>query len=168
MFRRLRENGPGLLVPLAWTFVTAAHLDLVTIRTLLIAHGVMVAILVAFTAASWREMDSGVLRAWRAVMVVGTGVTVAGTVGLLADPGRPALQAVAIYGWMLLPAAALAYTGRELSEGEWANLGGAAASVLGAGLYAVAGLADAPTLVAGLALVGLGQTAGILDAVVRY
>jgi len=170
MVRRLRENGPGLLVPLAWTFVTAAHVGIVTERTLLIAHVVMVVILVAFTVLSWRDMAAGVLRAWRAVMVVGLPVTLAGTAGLLADPGRPLLQGLAVYGWMLLPAGALAYTGQEVDAGAWIYYAATACCAVGAVLYAVAGLdvGGTATLVAGLALVGVGQTAGILDAVVRY
>lgn len=168
MLRRLRENGPAVLVPLAWTFVTAAHLDLVADRTLLVAHLVMDAILVAFTALSWREMDAGVLRAWRAVMVVGLAATLAGTAGLAADSGRPLLRALALYGWMLLPAAALSYTGRAVAAGAWIYYLGTACCLLGALLYAAAGVGGSPTLVAGLALVGVGQTAGILDAVLRY
>ena len=168
MFRRLRETGPGLLVPLAWTFVTAAHVDAVTERTLLIAHVVMVTILVAFTAASWQDMDDGVLLIWRGVMVLGIPVTLAGLGGLVADPGVAALQATAVYGWMLLPGGALAYTGGEVSDGAVFYRGGAACCLLGAALYAAAAVAGTPTVVAGLALAGVGQTAGILDAVLRY
>lgn len=155
-------------MPLAWTFVTAAHVDLVEQRTLLIAHVVMVTILVAFTVASWREMADGVLLVWRGVMVLGVPVTAAGLVGLLGDPGVAALQATAVYGWMLLPGGALAHTGGEVAEGAWIYYGGAACCLLGAGLYAAASVAGTPTVVAGLALVGVGQTAGIFDAVLRY
>jgi len=168
VFRRLRENGPGLLVPLAWTFVTAAHVGRVAGRTLLIAHVVMATVLVAFTAASWRDMADGVLRVWRGVMVLGIPVTLAGLAGLALDPGVPALQAVAVYGWMLLPGGALAHTAGEVEAGAWLYYAGAAGCVVGAALYAAAAVAGTPTTVAGLVVVGLGQTAGIFDAVVRY
>ena len=48
MFRRSRELGPALLVPLAWTFVIAAHLGVVIPRTLFIAHVVMTVLLAGF------------------------------------------------------------------------------------------------------------------------
>jgi hypothetical protein len=175
VFRRLRETGPGLLVPLAWTFVTAAHVGWVTERTLLIAHVVMVTILVAFVVASWRDMAEGVLAAWRGVMVLGIPLTLLGLVGLLAARGGTVpdglaapLSALAVYGWMLLPGGALAHTGDAVPEGALLYRGGAACCLLGAALYAAAAVAGTPTTVAGLALVGVGQTAGILDAVVRY
>jgi hypothetical protein len=171
VFRRLRENGPAVLVPLAWAFVAAAHAGAVNARTLLAAHVVMDALLVAFVALSWSEMSDGVLLAWRRVILVGLLVTLAGTAGLLATPPTSALLAVAVYGWMLLPAAGLAYTGSRVDDRATrrASLGGAVASLLGVAVYAAAPLlppAVAPTL-AGLALVGVGQTVGIVAAVTR-
>jgi hypothetical protein len=169
VFRRARESGPALLVPLAWTLVVAARLEVVADRPLLVAHAVMVALLVAFVVLSWREMATGVLRAWRGVILAGVPVTVAGTVGLLRVPPEPTLLAVSLYGWMLLPAAGLAYTATREVTVAWPYAGGAAACVLGALVHAVApGTVGAPGVVAGLALVGAGQTAGIVDAVVRY
>ncbi len=178
MFRRLRENGPGLLVPLAWTFVTTAHLGLVTTRSLLIAHLVMDTLLVAFAVLSWSDMQTGVLRAWLGVIVAGFGVTVVGTASFLVSgpvattQTVTAMQTVAVVGWMLLPGVALLYTGRAVpsDEADWVYTVGGVASLLGAVVY-VGWLAVAGTtvgLVVGLTLANLGQTAGILDAVWQY
>ncbi|MFC6785998.1 hypothetical protein [Halobaculum halobium] len=175
MFRRIRETAPAGLVPLAWTFAIAAHLDLVTDRSVLIAHLVMDVLLVAFVVLSWTDMREGVLRAWRTVILAGIPVTLAGTAGLLA-PGLGTTPVLAsVVGWTLLPVPALVSTARA-SAGSARTVNGAAAalSLAGAAAYLagvfVGGPAD-PALgpvVAGLALVGVGQTAGIVDAVVRY
>jgi len=169
MLRRLRENGPVVLVPLAWSFVTAAHLDLVAIRTLLNAHVVMDAILLSFVALSWSDMTAGILRAWRTAILVGLGLTLVGTAGLVVSPPIPAALAVTVLGWMVVPGAGLAYTGRRV-DATWAYGGGALLCALGAVAYAagLAGVATPASTLFGLALVGVGQTAGIADAVYRY
>jgi hypothetical protein len=172
VLRRLRENGPIVLVPLAWAFVTAAHVDLVRTRTLLIAHVVMTVLLVGFAALSYRDMREGVLNVWWLVIAAGVPVTLCGLVGLAVPAiGRPLLP-VAVVGWMVLPGVALWYTGREspttgatrlyLVAGACSLLGGA---VYLGGLFVAGGLR---ALLAGLALAGAGQTAGIVHAVVRY
>lgn len=172
MLRRLRKNGPVVLVPLAWTFVTAAHLGLVASRTLLAAHVVMNAIFALFTAASWSEMRSGVLYAWKLVLLVGLGVTLAGTAGLVASPTDTALVVVMLSAWMLVPAAAFVYTARHVREAPAVYRVAAVLSVLGWGSYFVGpllpGLPAAAATLAGLTLVNVGQTAGIVNAVYQY
>ncbi|MBX0295341.1 hypothetical protein [Haloarcula nitratireducens] len=167
MLRRLRENGPVVLVPLAWTFATAAHLGLLAARTVLIAHVVMATILAAFAALSWREMADGVLLVWRRVLVVGLPITLAGIAGLLGDV--EALLTATVVGWMVVPAVGLAYTGRRVDRTPWAYTGGAAASAAGVVVY-LAGIAlPAWVLVlVGLTLTNVGQTAGIVAAVRNY
>lgn len=166
MFRTLRANGPALLVPLAWAFVTAAHVELVTTRTLLVAHVVMAVLLLAFAALSWSEMTDGALLAWRRVIVVGFLVTLAGTVGLATSTPVVPLLWVAVVGWMVLPAAGLLYTGRLVTTFPRVYLVGGACSALGAVAYLLAPVVvGIPLTLAGLALVGVGQTAGILAAV---
>lgn len=173
MFRRLRENGPALLVPAAWTLVLVAHLGTAGREPLTVAHGVMVVVIALFAALSWSDMaDAPVLRAWRLVLVVGLPVTAAGLVGLLSRPPTEWLLAVAVLGWMALPAPALVYTGRRVGADEYPRVyvAGGTLAALGALVYA-AGLAvgaGVAVAVVGIALVGVGQTAGILAAVVRY
>lgn len=166
MLRRLRETGPVLLVPLAWAFVAAAHRGVVRRRTLLIGHLVMAAILLAFAALSWAEMRSGALLAWRRILVVGTGLTVAGAVGLAVSPPLAPFLGLAAVGWMLLPAVGLWDTGRRAVAFPRVYRAGGALSAFGAVVYVVA-LLGGPgvTTVAGLLLVGAGQTAGIVVAV---
>ena len=167
----LRENGPVVLVPAAWLVVGAAHAGFVSERTLLIAHTVMAVVLLLFPAVSWDEMEEGVLRVWRGVLVVGFFLTFSGGAGLYGVPGREVLLGVSLYGWMLLPAAGLAYTARE-SDSPYPSAFGAVLSVVGALVYA-AGVTlrvvplPQPELLA-LAIVGAGQTLGIADAVYRY
>lgn len=169
MFRRVRETGPALLIPAAWGLVAAAHLGVVTTHPVFVMHVVMSVMLVAFAAASWREMGSGVLRAWRTVILVGTPFAVAGLAGFLLAGGSSTLLAVALYGWMLAPAAGFVYTGRCVAEGGRIHLASAAGCLLGAALYAAgATLAVDAGRLAGLLVVGGAQTAGILDAVIRY
>jgi hypothetical protein len=171
MLRRLRENGPVVLVPLAWTFATAAHLELLAVRTVLIGHLVMDAVLVAFTALSWGEMREGVLLAWKVVILVGLGFTLLGTAVLSAAPGSTTLLRITVLGWMLVPAAGLAYTGRNVAPetAPWIYAAGAGLSVVGAAAYLVAPLLSTGAFaVAGLVLVNAGQTAGIANAVYRY
>lgn len=169
MLRRLRENGPVVLVPLAWTFATAAHLDLLAMRTVLIAHLVMDTIIAAFTVLSWREMTEGVLLVWKRVLIVGLGITLAGTAGLLADPPIDPLLTATVVGWMLVPAAGLLATGRLVDRRPLAYTAGGLLSVLGAVAYAggVIGALSALVL-AGLTLANIGQTAGIVAAVYDY
>ncbi|SEO80451.1 hypothetical protein SAMN04487948_105238 [Halogranum amylolyticum] len=178
MLRRLRETGPVVLVPLAWTFATAAHLRLLEPRTVLVAHLVMDVLLFAFAALSWGDMrEHPVLRAWLAVIVAGLGITLVGTYALVTNGSETLLRAT-VFGWMLVPAVALVYTGRLLPPDESPGVytGGGVLSALGAVVFLDATLAGPvsallagtdPTLLA-LALVGVGQTAGIVNAVVQY
>ncbi|WP_199234129.1 hypothetical protein [Halorubrum sp. GN11_10-6_MGM] len=174
----LRENGPALLVPAAWGVAAGAVLGLVSAHALFVAHVVMSVLLVAFVVASWRDMATGVLRAWKLVILAGTPVTLAGVAGFLARDGTvaglaaalpaDALLAVAFYGWTLLPAPAFVYTALRDPAVPRSTVHGVAAacSVAGAVVAALAG--SATGTVAGIALVGLGQTAGILAATALY
>jgi len=169
VLRVARETGPALLVPAAWAVVAAAHVDVVADRTLLIAHAVMTTLLVVFAVTGRADMREGTLRVWWVVIAVGVVPAAAGTAGLAA--GNAALRAVALYGWMLLPAVGLVDTGRRVSRASVRYLGGAVLCVIGAAVHAVAGalpVATSTAAVAGVAVVGAGQSAGILDAVLRY
>ena len=171
MFRSLRENGPALLVPAAWIVAAATVLGVVSTRALFVAHVVMSALLVAFVVASWRDMASGVLRAWKLVILAGTPVTLAGVAGfrlLAGDAGASAtaLLALSLYGWALLPAAGFAYTARRVETGARIYAVGVACCVAGA--VAVAAAPSVTWIALGIALVGVGQTAGILDATLRF
>lgn len=169
MLRRLRENGPIVLVPAAWTFAIAAHRGLLASRTVLIAHLVMDAIMVAFVVLSWNDMTDGVLLAWRRVVLVGVVLTSMGVLGLLLDPISEPLLIGTVLGWLIVPAAALAYTGRRVDRYPMAYLAGAALSVLGAVGYALSLATGGPALqTASLAVAGVGQTAGIVAAVLAY
>jgi hypothetical protein len=171
MLRRLRETGPVLLVPLAWTFATVAHLELLATRSVLVGHVVMDVLLVGFAVLSYRDMrEEPVLRAWLAVIVAGFGVTLVGTYAL-ATGGDPALTGFTVFGWMLIPALALLYTGQVLPSEERAGaytlggvLSGFGAAVFLAGVVVPVEVA----VLAALALVGVGQTLGIVVAVVEY
>lgn len=166
----LTDVGPAGLVPAAWIVTIGAHVSsLVSDRTLLIALGVMDVLLLAFLLAAYSEMDGPVLRAWRGVLAGGFVVTLAGTVGLALDPNQSALLAVSLYGWMILPGLAYVRTGRMVMEtpARYVYVAAAGTSLAGAVLYAVGhlgGVETAVTTVVGLAVVGVGQTAGIVTA----
>ena len=172
MLRRLRENGPVLLVPAAWTLATLGHAGLVETRTVFIAHLVMDVVLIAFAGLSWSDMAEGTLRVWRTVLVAGLGVTLVGTVGFLLTPPNSTLLAVAVVGWMLLPAAGLWLTGRDVPAGEAPRVytAGAVLSLLGAVVYlpAFLGFLSIEAFLLALTLTNVGQTAGIANAVYQY
>jgi hypothetical protein len=166
---RLTDVGPAGLVPAAWLVTIAAHQSLVTERTLLIALAVMDVLLLAFIVASVGEMTGGVLAVWRRVLLVGFVVTAAGTAGLALDV--PGLTAVGLYGWIVVPGIAYIQTGRA-HEGRYRRLysGSGVASLCGGGIYALGhlgGFSPEATVLAGLAAVGVGQTGGIVAAVVQ-
>lgn len=166
--RRVRETGPVGLVPLAWLVVSGAHLGVVSDNAIFIAHLVMAVFIAGFVLTGWSEMATGALAAWRLVMIVGLGLTLAGITGFLIPAGGRPLLVASLVGWMILPAIGLAYTGRELPAARRLYAGGAGISTLGAGCYLVSliGTIDVLALF-GLVLVGSGQTAGIVDAATR-
>ena len=170
MLQQLRESGPGLLVPLAWLFVAAADLGVVGSRSIFIAHLVMAAFIAFFLATGWADMSTGALAGWRAVMVVGLGVTLAGIAGFFLV--STTLLTASLVGWMLLPAVGLAYTGRLVDSAAGIYYGSAALGGLGAVGYILSLLGFGESMgfigLGGLALVGIGQTVGIVDAVVRF
>jgi hypothetical protein len=168
---RLTDVGPAGLVPAAWLVTILAHVDGVSDRTLLIALGVMTVLLAAFYVAARGQM-SGVLAVWHRVILVGFFVTLPGTVALAVAPDQTGALAVTLYGWMLLPAVAYVPTGQAHADplGRRVYLWSAVLSVAGTAVYAAGHLLGAGpdwTLVAGLALVGVGQTAGIVAAALQ-
>jgi hypothetical protein len=169
MRRAIREAGPGLLIPLAWVVVGAAHRGVVSARSVFIAHLVMVAFMTFFLTTGWNEMTDRVLQGWRAIIVVGLAITALGAVGFLVPAVATPLWALSLGGWMLLPAVGLAYTGILLPEATRIYIGSATITFVGAVGYGVAAVGDIELLaLAGIAAVGIGQTIGILDAIARY
>ncbi|MFC7058124.1 hypothetical protein [Halovenus salina] len=167
MLRRPRELGPPMLVPLAWTFAAAANAGAVSDHTLFIAHVVMAVMLAVFAVTGRRDMREGTLRVWWSLIVVGFFVTAAGAVGFQVETASDLLLGVALYGWMLLPAVGFLDTGRRATDGG-VYLAGAAGCLLGAGITAVGTFAGVDlAAVAGPAVVGVAQTAGIVDAAAR-
>lgn len=171
MSRSLTDVGPGVLVPAAWTVTLLAHLGTVSRRTLLIALVVMDVLLVAFAVASREEMTGPVLGIWQRVLLVGLVATVAGTVDLALQLTGDLLALGTLLVWMVAPGVAYLFTGRAVEPPAYRRVyfGGGALSLVGAAVYALepAGLAGEGGVVAGLVLVGVGQTAGILAAVVQ-
>lgn len=165
---RITDVAPGGLVPAAWLVTIGAHAGVVSTHAVFVALVVMSVLLAAFFLASLGEM-TGVLGVWQSVIAAGLPVTLVGVVGLAVLPDSP-LVAVALYGWMVLPALAYVPTGTAHADATLRNLylGAATLSLFGAGLYALghlAGVSPPATTVGGLAAVGAGQTAGIVTAV---
>ncbi|MFB6224280.1 MAG: hypothetical protein ABEH86_11485 [Haloarcula sp.] len=166
MYRRLRAQGPVVLVSLAWTVVILAHLDVVTDRAVLVFHTVTAALIVAFTARSWAEMDAGVLRVWRDILLVGLILTVGGIVGLLVIQVREPFLTTTILGWMVVPGIGLYYTGKRVSTASRVYTAAAALSAIGAIIYAGALFPPIETaLIAAVGVTLVGQTVGIAQAV---
>ena len=168
MFGTLRRFGPVVLIPAAWIAAGAAIVGALRTEGMLIAHLVMVGFIAFFLVTGWSRMDRGALRAWRAVLVVGLGLTLAGVAGFVGPTSGPALLGVSLVGWMVLPAAGLAYTARELPEAAVVYAGGAAAALLGAAVFVWTLVsAGQPLVWPSIGLVAVGHTAGIVDAARR-
>lgn len=168
MLGTIRDLGPVVLVPAAWAAAAASVLGYLGTDGMLVAHAVMVTFIAFFAVTGWSAMSEGAFRAWRLVMVVGIPVTLAGLAGFFLSGIDRLLFGVSLVGWMLLPAGGLAYTGRELPAARWLYVGTAILSAVGAVVAAGGLLTDEqPALLAGIALVGIGQTVGIADASYR-
>jgi uncharacterized membrane protein YkgB len=155
-----------LLVPLAWTFTTLAHLEMLDTQAVLIGHLVMDVLLIAFAGLSWSEMRADpVLNAWLAVIVAGFASTLVGTY-MLATDGPTSLALFTIASWMLLPGVALVYTGQQMPGDQFPRVYtvGGVASLLGAVLFLASALTGLGLVLPSFALVGVGQTAGIVVA----
>jgi len=167
VFGTLRRFGPVVLIPAAWVAAGAATVGTLRPTGLLIAHLVMAAFIAFFLVTGWRRMGDGALRAWRAVLVAGFGITLAGVAGFVGPVSGPIPLGVSLVGWMLLPAAGLAYTARALPEAALVYAGGAAACVVGAAVFVWTAAAGDPAVGPSFGLVAAGQTAGIVDAARR-
>lgn len=168
MIERIRDLGPVVLVPAAWLATLGAVLGVLGSDGMTIAHAVMIAFISFFLLTGSQSMSTGSLRAWRAVMVLGLPITVAGFAGFFVEQGTTALFSVSLVGWMVLPAAGLAYTATEIPAARLLYGGGAVLSVLGAiSMVAYIVGTDAIFAVIGIALVAVGHTAGIADASLR-
>ncbi|ERG95085.1 hypothetical protein [Haloquadratum walsbyi] len=169
MFQRFRANGPALFVPLAWVVVGAAHVGFVSLQALTIAHAVMAIMLAGFVVLSRDDMRAGALRTWWIIVAIGFVITTTGLVGLLSTPLNRGLLHIAIGGWMLLPAIGFIDTGRRSNAALLTTFGAAVISIAGMVVYFISGSGnEMAVMIAGLVLVGVGQTIGIVDAVIRY
>ena len=168
MLDAIRDNGPVLLVPAAWLAAVGAVAGVLEADGILIAHVVMAAFITFFAVTGWQAMSTGAFRAWRLVLVVGLPVTLAGLAGFLVDAGETVLWTASLVGWMVLPAAGLAYTAREMPEARVLYAGTAVLSFAGALIALAALVLDVDQLLyAGIGAVAVGQTVGIVDAARR-
>ena len=169
---RVTDVAPAGLVPAAWLLTAAAHTSLASNRTLFIGMLVMDAALLSFAVASVGEMTGAVLPAWRQVILAGLLATLLGTVDMAVATGTNPALPVTLYLWMLLPGVAYLHTGRETTRSPHReiHLGAAALSVIGAVIYSVPFVdiaGGSRLMLAGIAVLGIGQTAGIVVAVLQ-
>lgn len=169
---RVTDLAPAGLVPAAWLLTIAAHADVTSEHALLVGMVVMDVVLIVFYIVSRGEMTGPVLPAWRQVLLAGLLATLLGTVDLVVAPeSNPALP-VTLYAWMLLPGVAYARTGgeTEASPHRRTYFAVAAGSILGAALYSLPFVdlgGGSALLLAGLAVIGIAQTAGIVSAALQ-
>jgi hypothetical protein len=169
---RVTDVAPAGLVPAAWLLTAAAHTSVASNRTLFVGMLFMDVALLSFAVASLGEMTGAVLPAWQQVIVAGLLATLLGTADMAVSPGANPALPVTMYAWMLLPGVAYLHTGRETTREPHRQvyLLAAVLSVLGAGVYSIPFLdvagGSAVTL-AGIAVLGAGQTAGIVVAALQ-
>lgn len=160
------------LVPFAWAFTAATHASgLVSELVLLIALSVMDAFLLVFLVVSYGEMDGPALSAWQGVLALGFLATAGGTLDLLVDPSANPVLPVALYAWLVLPAYAYVRTGQAIDERPEVFHVSGVLSALGGVVYALGMILpghDLAVLLAGIALVGIGQSLGIVYTGIRY
>ena len=169
---RVTAVAPAGLVPAAWILTVAAHTSVASNRTLFIGMLFMDAALLAFAVASIGEMTGPVLPAWQQVIVAGLLMTLLGTADMAISPNANPALPVTLYAWMLLPGVAYLHTGRETTRDphQQVYLGAAVLSVLGAGIYSLPLLdigGGNEVMLAGIAVLGAGQTAGIVVAALQ-
>lgn len=167
VFGTLRRFGPVVLIPAAWLAAGAAVVGALRSDGMLIAHLVMVGFIGFFLVTGWGQMDHGALRAWRAVLLAGGGLTLVGVAGFVGPVAGPVPLGVSLVGWMVLPAAGLAYTARELPDAAFVYAGGAALAALGAAVFVATAATGTPAVWPSVGLVTVGHTAGIVDAARR-
>lgn len=168
MIRSLRDLAPVVLIPAAWLAAGASAFDYLGDQGMFIAHVVMVVFISVFAVTGWSKMETGALRAWRTVLVVGLPVTLAGLAGFLISALSTPLFSVSFLGWMLLPGVGLAYTAGKLPQARTLYFSCAMLS-FGAFAFSAAGivLGDSTLLLVGILLVAVGQTTSIADASYR-
>lgn len=167
MHRTVTDVVPAVLVPAAWTLVVLAHgSTLVSRQVLGIALAVMTLLLGAFAVGARDRMTGPVLGLWQGVLVLGFVVTLVGTVDVFVTTRSDPTLVLTLYAWMVLPGLAYIGTGQSV-EAPFGTvyLGSGIVSLAGAGTYAVAG--STVEAAVGLAVVAIGQTAGIVAAVAQ-
>lgn len=166
------QVGPVGLVPFAWAFTAATHVPaLVSEVALLIALSVMDVFLLTFLVVSRGRMEGPALSAWQGVLALGLLATAGGTLDLVVDPAANPVVPVALLAWMVLPAYAYVRTGEDIEERAWVFHASGGLSALGGVVYAlglIVPLHAAAPLFAGIGLVGVGQSLGIVYTGIRY
>jgi len=168
VFGTLRRFGPVGLIPAAWIAAGAATVGALSTTGMLIAHLVMIGFIAFFLVTGWSQMDRGALRAWRAVLVAGLGLTLVGVAGFVGPISGTVPLGVSLVGWMVLPAVGLGYTARRLPDAAAVYAGGAGAALLGAVVFVwTLTTIGEPLVWPSVGLVAIGHTAGIVDAARR-
>ena len=165
--RSVTDVVPAALVPAAWTLVGLAHVTtLVSRQALGIALVVMTVLLGTFVVGTRDRMTGPVLGVWRGVLVLGFVITLVGAVDVLVTTQADPTFGVTLYGWMILPGLAYVATAQSVDPPfSTLYLASGIFSLAGAGTYAVAGSTVETTM--GLGIVAVGQTLGIVAAVVQ-
>ncbi|AOV95193.1 hypothetical protein AQV86_04720 [Nanohaloarchaea archaeon SG9] len=168
MLKAFRQYGPGLMVPAAWTTaITAVSTQKMPENGLLIAHVIMAVLMALFLVSGRKEMNKGVLKAWKTVITLGLPLTAFGALGLT-GVYTEVLTAFSLLGWMLLPGLALVYTGKkDETYGTGYTVSGLF-SLLGLSVFLISmfyPLRQEVLSLSGLFLVFVGQSAGIFLAV---
>lgn len=158
--KRLTEYGPLALIPAAWITVIATINGSVGTDPLMIAHGVMIAFLIFFTYVGWSKMTDKVLSVWRLVIAGGIPVTIAGLVGFWID--HHLLLTLSLVYWAILPGIALIETGIRMPDHRIMFVLAGTVTLLGVVLAKICQpCATGGSMTVGLAVVGIGQFAGI-------
>lgn len=110
----IREYAPMPLIPAAWamTFLTVVYpgIDQYWIRHM---HLFMVVFLGFFAVASWKQMDSGVMKTWRNIIAMGFIFTLIPLSGFYIEALPETVFSAGILYWILAPAYGFRETASE-------------------------------------------------------
>lgn len=157
MISDIRDVLPVLLIPSAWIlsyFILNGSLESDPMR---IAHIVMFFFITIFLITGYKEMDSGVLKAWLIVLVIGWVITILGITGFYYSDYSDVLHKISLFGWMIAPALGLVYTGYK--SGYITYYVSSSISFIGL----VSAFIISPSV--GVVVVAVGQTVGMCRAV---
>lgn len=157
MYKEFRDLAPTILIPSSWILAYGATQGYFTDLSVGIAHVIMLSFIGFFVLTGYNRMMSGALLGWLCVLISGFIITFVGTLGFFTDTYGNLPFITSIFGWMILPSMGLLYT--TVKSQDVIYYISFVISTLGSVLFIFL------PLIYSIPVVALGQTVGIIKAV---